>query len=53
MPGLKSWPEPVPVVLVRAPEQARLRPSTPSPMYACAALERWQPLIASPLGVSQ
>ncbi len=53
MPGLKSWPEPVPVVPVRAPEQARLRPVTPPPMYACAALERWQPRIASPVGVSQ
>ena len=53
MPGLKSWPEPVPPVLVLAPEQARLALSTPSPMFACAAFERWQPLIASPFGASQ
>ena len=53
MPGLKSWPEPVPPVLVFAPEHARLALSTPSPMCACADLERWQPLIASPFAASQ
>src|SRR5215213_6547756 len=53
MPGLKASPEPVPPVLVFAPEQARLRLATPSAMCACADFERWQPLIASPLGVSQ
>ena len=53
MPGLNVWPEPVPVVDVRAPEQASWRFSTPPPMWACAALERWQPGIASPVAVSQ
>src|SRR5512132_105351 len=53
MPGLKSWPEPVPVVYVRAPEQARFALATPSPIFACADFERWQPSIASPVGVSQ
>ena len=53
MPGLKVWPEPVPVVYVRAPEHARLALSTPPPIWCCAALERWQPGIASPVGVSQ
>ena len=53
MPGLKVSPDAVPWVEVLAPEQARLKPSTPSPMKACAALERWQPAIDSPLAVSQ
>ena len=54
MPGLKSSPEPVPPVVVFAPEQARLRLFTPlTPMCACAACERWQPRIASPEAVSQ
>ena len=53
MPGLKSSPEAVPWVYVRAPEHARFALATPPPMWACAAFERWQPLIASPLGVSQ
>ena len=53
MPGLKSSPEPVPPVDVLAPEHARFALATPPPMCACAALERWQPAIASPLGVSQ
>ena len=53
MPGLNAWPEPVPVVDVWAPEQARLALATPSPMCAWADFERWQPLIASPFGASQ
>src|SRR6185503_10668114 len=53
MPGLKSSPEPVPPVDVLAPEQAKLALATPPPMCACAALERWQPGIASPFGASQ
>jgi hypothetical protein len=40
MPGLKSWPEPVPPVVVFAPEQARLALATPPPRWACAAFER-------------
>src|SRR3712207_9364736 len=48
MPGLKSWPEPVPPVDVFAPEQAKFALSTPPPMWACADFERWQPRIASP-----
>src|ERR1044072_3386571 len=51
MPGLK--PVPPALVDVRAPEQARLALSTPPPMCTSAALERWQPRIASPLDVSQ
>src|SRR5215217_2961513 len=53
MPGLKFSPEAVPPVDVFAPEQARLMLATPPPMCACAALERWQPAIDSPVGVSQ
>ncbi len=53
MPGLKSCPEPVPPVVVLAPEQARLRLATPPPILCCAAPERWQPRIASPVAVSQ
>src|SRR5829696_2670422 len=53
MPGLKFSPEPVPPVDVRAPEQARFLLTTPPPMCACAALERWQPAIDSPVDVSQ
>src|SRR5436190_11580017 len=53
MPGLKSSSVPVPCVDVVAPEQARLKPSTPPPMNACAAFERWQPAIDSPVEVSQ
>src|SRR5918994_6960357 len=53
MPGLKFSPEPVPPVDVLAPEHARFRLATPPPMSACAALERWQPGIDSPVGVSQ
>src|SRR3954452_22252445 len=49
MPGLKSLPPAF--VDVRAPEQARLTAGIP--MYTSAALERWQPRIASPLAVSQ
>jgi hypothetical protein len=32
MPGLNVSPDPVPVVAVRAPEQARLALATPPPM---------------------
>src|SRR5215207_7055836 len=53
MPGLKFSPEAVPPVDVRAPEQARFLLATPPPMCACAALERWQPAIDSPVDVSQ
>jgi hypothetical protein len=53
MPGLKSWPAPVPPVVVLAPEHARFALATVPPMCACAAFERWQPRIASPVGVSQ
>src|SRR4051794_37986607 len=51
MPGLKSLPPAF--VAVRAPEQARFALTTPPPMRTSAALERWQPRIASPLAVSQ
>src|SRR5688572_17847467 len=53
MPGLKSSSSPVPPVEVLAPEHARLALATPPPMCACAALERWQPGMDSPVGVSQ
>src|SRR3954465_11197075 len=53
MPGLKSSSGAVPCVAVVAPEHARLVPSTPPPMKACAAFERSQPGIDSPVGVSQ
>src|ERR687885_169225 len=48
MPGLKSLPT---LVDVLAPEHARLIAGTP--MYTSAAFERWQPGIASPVGVSE
>src|SRR5215212_4585150 len=51
MPGLKSLPPAL--VDVRAPEQARFAPRMPPPMCTSAALERWQPGIASPLAVCQ
>src|ERR1051325_4474942 len=51
MPGLKSLPPAL--VAVRAPEHARLALSTPPPMCPAAALERWQPRIASPFAASQ
>src|SRR5215207_3564508 len=53
MPGLKFSPEAVPPVDVFAPEQARFMLATPARMCACAALERWQPAIDSPVAVSQ
>src|SRR4051794_9011229 len=51
MPGLKSLPPAF--VAVRAPEHARLALFTPPPICTSAACERWQPRIASPVGVSQ
>src|SRR5688572_21901213 len=53
MPGLKFSPDAVPPVEVFAPEQAKFMLATPPPMCAWAALERWQPGIDSPVGVSQ
>src|SRR5215204_2551544 len=53
MPGLKFSPDAVPPVEVLAPEHARLMLATSPPIWAWAAAERWQPVIDSPVGVSQ
>jgi hypothetical protein len=51
MPGLKLEPALYGCVYVRAPEHARFFDGT-VPMWISAALERWQPGIASPPGTS-